>query len=179
MRIRAMYAVDAAGRRVPRAARTAFRAAHLAPVMDEFFTWAAAARELTPGRNLATKALGYALNQEAELRRVLLDGDIPLDNTRAERALRKIVVGRKNWLFYGTDTHAEAAAIFSVIATCRLHALDPFSYFDEVLRVLPHWPHDRYLELAPPNWLATRARLDPDQLVLPIAAVTVPPLQSE
>ena len=85
--------------------------------MDDFFTWAAAARDLTPGRNLATKALGYALNQEAELRRVLQSGDIPLDNTRAERALRKIVVGRKNWMFYGTDTHAEAAAaIFSIIA---------------------------------------------------------------
>ena len=180
MRIRAMYAADAAGRRVPRGERTAFRATHLAPLMDEFFTWAATARELTPGRNLATKALGYALNQEAELRRVLVDADLPLDNTRAERALRAVVVGRKNWLFYGTDTHAEAAAaIFSIIATCRLHALDPFVYFDEVLRVLPCWPHDRYLELAPPHWLATRARLDPDQLAQPIAAITVSPPQSE
>jgi hypothetical protein len=60
---------------------------------DDFFRWARAARDTTPGRNLATKALGYALNQEAELRRVLADGDLPLDNTRAERALRKIVVG--------------------------------------------------------------------------------------
>jgi transposase len=175
MRIRAMYAVDAAGRRVPRAERTAYRAVHLRPLMDEFFTWAAAARDVTPGRNLATKALGYALNQEAELRRVLLDGDIPLDNTRAERALRTIVVGRKNWLFYGTDTHAEAAAaIFSIIATCRLHAIDPFVYFDEVLRVLPYWPHDRYLELAPQHWLATRARLDQEQLELPLSLITVP-----
>ena len=162
MRIRAMYAVDAAGRRVPRDERTAFRATHLRPLMDDFFTWAASARDLTPGRNLATKALGYALNQEAELRNVLLDGAIPLDNTRAERALRKIVVGRKAWMFYGTDTHAEAAAaIFSIIATCRLHGIDPFVYLDEVLRVLPYWPHDRYLELAPQHWLATRARLDP------------------
>jgi hypothetical protein len=176
MRIRAMYAVDEAGRRVPRAERTAFRAAHLRPLMDEFFTWAGAARALTPGRNLATKALGYALNQEAELRRVLVNGDIPLDNTRAERALRKIVVGRKNWLFYGTDTHAEAAAaIFSVIATCRLHAIDPFVYFDEVLRVLPYWPHDRYLELAPPHWLGTRKRIDPIELELPLSRIIVPP----
>ena len=179
MRIRAIYAADAAGRRVPRAERTAFRATHLRPLMDELFTWAAGARDLTPGRNLATKALGYALNQEAELRHVLLDGDIPLDNTRAERALRKIVVGRKNWLFYGTDTHAEAAAaIFSLIATCRLHGLDTFAYFDEVLRVLPYWPRDRYLELAPQNWLATRARLDPKQLEPPLSHVTVPPLPS-
>jgi transposase len=114
--------------------------------------------------NLATKALGYALNQEAELRRVLQSGDIPLDNTRAERALRKIVVGRKAWMFYGTDTHAEAAAIFSIIASCRLHGIDPFVYFDEVLRVLPYWPHDRYLELAPQHWLASHARIDPREL---------------
>ena len=177
MRIRAMYAADAAGRRVPRAERTAFRAAHLRPLMDEFFTWAAAARDLTPGRNLATKALGYALNQEAELRRVLVDGDIPLDNTRAERALRKIVVGRKNWLFYGTDTHAEsAAATFSVISTCRLHGVDPFVYFDEVLRVLPYWPRDRYLELAPQRWLATRAQLDTSELKRPLSPITIPTL---
>ena len=164
MRIRAMYAADAAGRRLPRAERGAFRATHLRPLMDEFFAWAAAARDLTPGRNLATRALGYALNQEAELRRVLDDGDLPLDNTRAERALRKIVVGRKNWLFYGTDTHAEAAAaVFSLIATCRLHELDPFGYLDEVLRVLPSWPRERYLELAPQRWSATAER----QLHLP------------
>jgi transposase len=175
MRIRAMYAVDAAGRRVPRDERTAFRATHLRPLMDDFFTWAKSARDLTSGRNLASKALGYALNQEAELRRVLLDGDIPLDNTRAERALRKIVVGRKSWLFYGTDTHAEAAAaIFSIIATCRLHGIDPFVYFDEVLRVLPYWPHERYLELAPQHWLTTRARLDPTELERPLSHITVP-----
>lgn len=179
MRIRAMYAIDAAGRRVPRDERTAFRATHLRPLMDDFFTWAAAARDLTPGRNLATKALGYALNQEAELRNVLRDGDIPLDNTRAERALRKVVVGRKNWLFYGTDTHAEAAAAtFSIIATCRLHGIDPFVYFYEVLRVLPYWAQDRYLELAPQHWLATRARLDPTELECPLSRITVPPLSS-
>jgi transposase len=176
MRIRALYAADAAGRRVPRAERAAFRNTHLRPLIDEFFAWAVAARDRTPGRNLATRALGYALNQEAELRRVLGDGDIPLDNTRAERALRKIVVGRKNWLFYGTDTHAEAAAaVFSIIATCRLHGVDPFVYLDEVLRVLPCWPRDRYLELAPQHWQATRARLDATELERPLPHIVVPP----
>jgi hypothetical protein len=175
MRIRAMYAVDAAARRLPRDERSAFRVTHLRPLIDDFFAWAAAARDLTTGRNLATKALGYALNQEAELRNVLLDGNIPLDNTRAERALRRVVVGRKNWLFYGTDTHAEAAAaIFGIIATCRLHAIDPFVYFDEILRVLPYWPQDRYLELAPQHWIATRARLDPAELECPLSRITVP-----
>jgi transposase len=175
MRIRAIFAVDRAGQRVPRAERTAYRATHLGPLFDEFFAWARTARETASGNNLATKALGYALNQEAELRRVLADGELPLDNTRAERALRKIVVGRKNWMFYGSDTHAEAAAaIFSLIASCRLHRLDPFAYLEEVLRVLPSWPRDRYLELAPVHWAATRARLDPEELDLQIGSFTVP-----
>lgn len=175
MRIRAIFAADRAGQRVPRDERTAYRAAHLRPLFDDFFTWAQAARETAFGSNLATKALGYALNQETELRRVLDDGTLPLDNTRAERALRKIVVGRKNWMFYGSDTHAEAAAaIFSLIASCRLHRRDPFAYLEEILRVLPYWPRDRYLELAPVHWTATRARLDPGELDLQIGSFTVP-----
>ena len=111
------------------------------------------------------------------MRRVLDDPNLPLDNTRAERALRKIVVGRKNWMFYGSDTHAEAAAaIFTIIASCRLHALDPHQYLDDVLRLLPYWPKDRYLELAPKYWAATRDRLNPKQLREPLGAFDVPPL---
>lgn len=176
LRIRAMYAADHVVRRAPPAERTALRDQHVRPLVDEFFTWAHAAKAVTAGRNLATKALGYAINQEAELRRVLDDASLPLDNTRSERALRKIVVGRKNWMFYGSDTHAEAAAaIFSVIASCRLHGLDPFQYLDEILRVLPYWPSDRYLELSPKFWRATRGRLRPKELDAPISAFEVPP----
>jgi len=146
------------------------------PLMAGFFDWARAAREVTHGRNLATKALGYAVNQEAELMRVLDDINLPLDNTRAERALRKIVVGRKSWMFYGSDLHADAAAaIFSVIASCRLHRIDPYQYLEEILRVLPYWPRDRYLELAPKYWHATRGRLRPDELAGPLSAFEVPP----
>jgi transposase len=72
--------------------------------------------------------------------------------------------------------HAEAAAaIFSVIASCRLHGLDPFQYLEEILRVLPYWPRDRYLELAPKYWRATRGRLRADELATPISAFDVPP----
>jgi transposase len=176
LRIRAIYAADHVVQRAPAAERKALRDAHVRPLVDDFFTWAHAARAVTPGRNLATQALGYAANQETELRRIFDDGDLPLDNTRAERALRKIVVGRKSWMFYGSDTHAEAAAaIFSVIASCRLHGLDPFQYLEEILRLLPYWPRDRYLELAPKYWRATRGRLRPDELASPISAFEVPP----
>jgi transposase len=175
LRIRAIYAADHVLRRVPQSERKALRDQHVRPLVDDFFSWVHATKAVTPGRNLATKALGYATNQEAELRRVLDDGNLPLDNTRAERALRKIVVGRKSWMFYGSDTHAEAAAaIFSVIASCRLHGLDPFQYLEEILRVLPYWPRDRYLELAPKYWRATRGRLRPEELATPISAFDVP-----
>jgi transposase len=175
MRIRAMYAMDETFRSLPPVKHHAMRQEHLRPLIDSFFEWVAAARATTQGRNLATKALGYATNQEKELRRVLDDPRLPLDNTRSERSLRKIVVGRKAWMFYGSDTHAEsAAAIFTIIASCRLHSLDPQAYFDEVLRVLPYWPKERYLELAPKYWLGTRAKLNADELDRPLSAFTIP-----
>lgn len=175
MRIRALYAADDVVGRAPAADRRGLREQHVRPLMTSFFDWARSARDLTPGRNLATKALGYALNQEAELLRVLEDANLPLDNTRSERALRKIVIGRKAWMFYGSDTHAEAAAaIFSIIASCRLHRLDPFTYLDETLRVLPYWPRERYLELSPRCWAATRARLRPEELAAALSAFEVP-----
>ncbi len=178
MRIRAIYAADEAVKRALATERRALREQHVRPLMTTFFDWARSVRDLTPGRNLATKALAYALNQEAELLRVLESADLPLDNTRSERALRKIVVGRKAWMFYGSDTHAEAAAaIFSIIASCRLHRLDPFTYLDEILRVLPYWPRERYLELSPKHWSATRARLRPEELAAPLSAFEVPEVQ--
>jgi hypothetical protein len=78
-------------------------------------------------------------------------------------------------MFYGSDLHAEsAAALFSLIASCRLHKIDPEAYLDEVLRLLPYWPQDRFLELAPKHWAATRAKLDPAQLDAPLCEFTIP-----
>jgi hypothetical protein len=175
MRIRAIYAADEPLKKLPPAKRKALREQHVRPLLDAFFEWVHEARAVTDGNNLATTALGYAANQEHELRRVLDDPRLPLDNTRSERSLRKVVVGRKAWMFYGSDTHAEAAAaLFSVIASCKLHRLDPERYLDEVFRLLPYWPDDRYLELAPHRWSTTRAKLDPSELDRPLGAFTIP-----
>jgi transposase len=175
-RIREIYRADMPLADLPPAERKRRRAELVTPLVDDFFGWTARMARAAEGRNLATKALGYAENQEQELRRVLLDGRLPLDNTRSERALRKIVVGRKNWMFYGSELHAQAAAaIFSIIASCRLHRLDPWRYLDELLRLLPNWPARRYIELAPNNWAATRERLDPTELDGPLGIFFVPP----
>lgn len=175
-KIRAMFATDAKFKDLPPRDRKRRRAVELAPLIDDFFRWVEEARRTALGRTLATKALGYAHNQEHELRRVLEDGRLALDNTRSERALRTIVVGRKNWLFYGSDMHAQsAAAIFSVIASCRLHRIDAQDYLADVLRLLPYWPTERRIELAPKYWSATKARLDPTELAAPVGVITVPP----
>jgi hypothetical protein len=88
----------------------------------------------------------------------------------------RLAVGRNAWLFCGSDDHAESAGhLFSLIASARLHRLDPEAYLRDLFRVLAHWPRDRYLELAPKYWATTRARLDPAELALEVGFLTVPP----
>jgi hypothetical protein len=99
MRIRAIYAADEPLKKLPPAKRGRLRDQHVRPLVDSFFESAQEAKASAERSNLATRALGYAANQEHELRRVLDDPRLPLDNTRAERALRKVVVGRKVLVF--------------------------------------------------------------------------------
>lgn len=149
---------------------------HLRPHIEEFFAWAEAEYEKVEGeRGLLRSALGYAVRQKDALMRVLEDGRLVLENNRSERELRRIAVGRKRWLFVGSDHHAESTGhILSLIASARLHRLDPEAYLRDLFRVLAHWPRDRYLELAPKYWARTRARLDPKELAAEIGPLTVP-----
>lgn len=153
------------------------RNAHLRPHLAAFFAWAEAEYEkVRDQRGLLRSALGYAIRQKDALMRVLDHGRLVLENNRSERELRRIAVGRKAWLFAGSDDHAESAGhLFSLIASARLHHLDPEGYLRHLFRVLAHWPKDRYLELAPKYWAATRARLDPAELAQEIGYLTVPP----
>jgi len=141
-----------------------------------FFAWARGHHaSVDQTRSLLASAFGYVIRQEPALRRFLDDGRLPLTNNASERALRTIAVGRKNWLFCGSDDHATAAAnLFSLIVSCQLHQLDAETYLGEIFRVLPYWPRTRFLELAPKYWAATRARLDSNELARHVGHVTVP-----
>jgi len=147
------------------------------PLVDDFFAWAKVQyARVKDTRGLIASAFGYAVRQEAALRRFLDDGRLPMTNNHSERALRGIAVGRRAWLFFGSDDHASAAAnLFSLIASCELHRLDPEAYLAEIIHVLPFWPRDRYLELAPKYWAATRTRIPSAELDVEIGNVTVPP----
>jgi transposase len=120
-------------------------------------------------------ALGYAYRQRGPLTRFFDDGRLALTNNAAERQLRRIAVGRKAWLFVGSDDHAQAAGnLLTLVASARLHHLDPEAYLRDLFRVLPHWPRDRYLELAPRHWLATRDRLDAAELERELGPLSIP-----
>jgi len=89
---------------------------------------------------------------------------------------RGLATGRKAWLFCGSDDHAQAAGnLLTLVASARLHGLDPEQYLRDLFRALPQWPRDRYIELAPKYWTATRARLDAAQLEIEIGWITIPP----
>jgi transposase len=176
-RIGHMFALEDAWRRDPPDVIQRMRRQHLRPHLEAFFTWAEAEHErVRDQRGLVRSALGYAVRQKDPLMRVLDDGRLVLENNRSERELRRIAVGRKGWLCVGSDEHGEAAGhVFSLIASARLHRLDPESYLRELFRVLAHWPKDRFLELAPKYWAQTRARLDAGELAAEIGPLTIPP----
>jgi transposase len=175
-RIKRIFDLDASFAGKPAEEIRTLRNLHLRLHMEAFFAWAEAEYErVREERGTIRSALGYALRQRDALCRVLEDGRLLLDNNRSERALRRIAVNRKASLFVGSDDHGVAAGhIMSLIASARLHGLGPEVYLRDIFRVLPHWPPDRYLELAPKYWAATRARLDPKQLAAEIGPLTVP-----
>jgi hypothetical protein len=150
-------------------------------IIDDFFAWATGVyARVRDVRGPVATAFGYATRHRDALCRFLDDGRLRLENNASERALRHIAVGRKAWLFFGSGDHAQAAAnLFSLIASCKLHGVDAESYLAEIIRIVPYWPRDRYLELAPKYWAATRARLDATELERPIGRVTVPPRPAE
>lgn len=180
-RISRVFELDRAWRGRPHAEIKSLRDEHLRPHVDDFFVWATAEYAKVKGqRGFLRTALGYAIRQQGPLTRFFDDGRLRLDNNASERALRKIAVGRKAWLFVGSDDHAQAAGnLMTLIATARLHGLDPELYLRDVFRVFPHWPRDRYLELCPRDWLTTRARLDAVELEAELGPLAIPPPSSE
>ena len=177
LRMRKLFELEEEWKHLAPAQRHARRQSISRRLVDDFFAWAAEQYALVKGtRSLATAAFGYAVRQEQALRRFLDDGRLPMTNNHSERALRGIAVGRRAWMFFGSDDHAIAAAnLFSLIASCELHRLDPETYLAEIIHVLPFWPRTRYLELAPKYWAATRARIPARQLDVEVGGVDVPP----
>lgn len=136
--IRSIYAVEKLGRALNEAERRDLRLAEAKPQLDQFKRWLdTEAQEVLPKSPMG-EAIAYALAQWQALTRYLEDGLLEPDNNRAERALRRIAVGRKNWMFAGSDEGGRRAAIvYSLIASCAALKIDPYAYLRDVLERLP------------------------------------------
>jgi transposase len=142
------------------------RQAKSKPVVEAFFGWCERQALVALDETPLAKGLGYALNQRVALMRFLEDGRLPLDNNVSERELRREAVGRKNWLFVGNDEAGEINATFvTLLASCQLHGLEPWSYLRDLLCVLPRWPRGRVLELAPAYWRETLEKQEAQRLL--------------
>lgn len=151
-----LYEIDAETKELPPARRTEERRRLAAPVVEAFHTWLDIESLLVLPKSPIGQAISYARNQWEPLTRFLDDGRLRLDNNGSERELRREAVGRKNWLFVGSDDGAEWNAIaVSLIASCALHDIEPWAYLRDVLILLPEWPRDRVLALSPKYWKQT------------------------
>jgi hypothetical protein len=176
VRIGRIFELDASWKDKPPSEIKALRAGLLRPHVDHFFAWVEEQRAVFRERRGYThSALEYARNQREVLTRFFDDGRLVLTNNGAERAIKAVALGRKAWLFCGSDDHAKStAALYSVIASARLHGLDPEEYLRCLIRLVPLWPQDRMIELSPLFWERTRLRLDPVQLAAELGRVDVP-----
>ena len=131
------------------------------PLVEAFFRYCDEEALKVLDETPIAKAIGYARNQREALERFLSDGRLPLHNNHSENALRREAVGRKNWLFLGSDEGGAVNATFvTLLASCQLHGLEPLGYLRDLLCLLPGWPVQRVLELAPANWTSTVQRTE-------------------
>jgi transposase len=155
--IKLLYDVENDAANVQPRERAELRQGRSAPILVQFRTWLLGLQAVNGGSVLPKSPMGeaitYALNQWAALCVYLLDGELNIDNNTSENALRRIAIGRKNWLFCGSDNGGRTAAIlFSFIAACQRHDVEPFAYLRDVLTRIASHPLSRLAELLPGNW---------------------------
>jgi len=148
-----LYDVESLAVNLDAEARRKFRQKHSKPVLNVFKKWLDALALVTLPKSGLGEAIGYALRQWTALRRYAYYGHLAIDNNAAENALRCVAVGRKAWLFCGSDAGGRHAALFySIVASCKRNKVDPFIYLRDVLGRIASHPASKIRDLLPAYW---------------------------
>jgi len=157
--IRLLYDVERGARdgKLSGEARRALRQEKSKPILDDIHTYLQREQPRVLPKSPEGEAIAYTLSNWKALTRYLHDGDLEIDNNGAERSLRGIAVGRRNWTFYGSDKGGHTAAVLtSLIATCHGLDVDPFSYMRDLFERISSHPQSRLAELLPDRWSEAR-----------------------
>ena len=159
-RIDAIFAIERGINGADPTTRLAVRRAEPAPLVQDLGTWLRAEREKLSRHAPVAKAIDYMLKRWDRFTRFLGDGRICVSNNAAERALRGIALGRKSWLFAGSDRGGDRAAfMYTLIETAKLNGVDPQAWLADVLARIADTPLSRLDELLPWNWRPTHQAL--------------------
>jgi hypothetical protein len=157
--IRLLYDVEREAReqQLKGEARRALRQKKSKPILDDIHTYLERERPHVLPKSPEGEAIAYTLSNWKALVRYCEDGDLEIDNNGAERSLRGVAVGRKNWMFYGSDEGGRTAAVLStLIATCKRLHIDPFAYLRDLFRRISDHSQNRLAELLPDHWQEQR-----------------------
>ncbi|MBM3366561.1 MAG: IS66 family transposase [Betaproteobacteria bacterium] len=145
-----LYQIEATIRGSPAEERQAIRQDQAKPLVEGLHRYLSEQQERISRKSVTAEAIGYAMNHWVALTRYLDDGRIEIDNNAAERSLRGIALGRKNYLFLGSNAGGErAATLYSLLETAKLNGMNPESYLRDVLTVIADYPVNRVAELLP------------------------------
>lgn len=153
-----LYKIESESKELEPDKKRAYRRRYSKPILIRFNRWLSKQLKVAMPKSAIGLALGYIRNNWRELINYLRDGFLEIDNNRAERAIKPLVIGRKNWMFAGSHKAAKnAAIIYSLIETCKLNNVNPRKYFADVLARLPSCKITDINKLLPYNWSAIEA----------------------
>jgi hypothetical protein len=152
-RIAWLYKIEAAARELTSEERLRMRQERSKPLWEELHVWLQLEHKRVPAGSAIDKAIAYSLNHWAGLGRFLLDGDVPIDNNNVENRIRPWALGRRNWLFIGSQLAGErAAVVMSLLQSAKLNGHDPWAYLKDILTRMPTQLNSRIEELLPHRW---------------------------
>ena len=152
-RIAWLYRIEADAKALTAEQRLQMRQERSQPLWEEMHVWLQLERTRVPDGSAIAKAIDYSLNHWVGLGRFLRDGDVPIDNNHVENRIRPWALGRRNWLFIGSQLAGErAAVVMSLLQSAKLNGHEPWAYLKDVLTRLPMQLNSRIGELLPHKW---------------------------